>query len=302
MNKLDLSYLDNIKDGIVKGLGECNLMGDIGYTATCVEMLKSLEQTKSIAIDNYRKLQTIEQAEPINDDNVANDNIQPLYGCPVPNRNGRIYTAETTNGAKIELTGYLSNFQSSIDKDDKPSRTILGKFSTITSKPSVINNILDYIMKQVKSFSDIIIQSSVDFMGSDIPWCMRIQRNKSECTCTILSADKNEQFFRTDDNTMTFKLAWEDEDITALDFFVKYTKEEYYVDDVIECDITELRQHLTDYFYDDYMFMFTHHPNTEFNCSMYVIYATLDRKTGFYHDNTLIVGNYEHPTDNKEEK
>lgn len=152
MNKLDLSYLDNIKDGIIKGLGECNLMGDIGYTATCVEMLKSVEQTKSIVIDNYRKLQTIEQTEPTTDDNVTNgdnvtnNNVQPLYGCPVPNRNGRMYTAETTNGAKIELTGYISDFQSGIDEDAKPNRTILGKFGTISSEVSVINNIIDYII------------------------------------------------------------------------------------------------------------------------------------------------------------
>ena len=77
MNKLDLSYLDKIKDRIVKGLNECNIMSDISYTANCVEVLKSLEQTKSIAIDNYRKLQTIEQTEPITNDNVTDDSMSP---------------------------------------------------------------------------------------------------------------------------------------------------------------------------------------------------------------------------------
>mgnify|MGYP003312953935 CR=1 FL=1 len=48
--------------------------------------------------------------------------------------------------------------------------------------------------------------------------------------------------------------------------------------------------------------MFTHLPNTKFDCSMYIVYATLDKKSGFYHNDKLIVGNYEHPTDNKEEK
>lgn len=157
-------------------------------------------------------------------------------------------------------------------------------------------------MRQVKLCSDIIIQSAVDFMGSTIPWCMRIQRNKGECICTILSADDNEQFFKIDNDTMTFKLAWEDEDMTALVLFTKYAQEEYYVDDVIKCDITELKQHLIHYFETDYMFMFTHLPNTKFDCSMYIVYATLDRESGFYHNDNLIIGNYEHPTDNKEDK
>lgn len=104
MNKLDLSYLDKIKDRIVKGLNECNIMSDISYTANCVEVLKSLEQTKSLAIDNYRKLQTIEQLEPIDNDNITDNNIQPLYSCPVFNRNGRIYNVETTKEAILEFT------------------------------------------------------------------------------------------------------------------------------------------------------------------------------------------------------
>ena len=45
MSKLDLSYFDNIKNGIVKGLGECNLMSDLGYTATCVEVLQIITVT-----------------------------------------------------------------------------------------------------------------------------------------------------------------------------------------------------------------------------------------------------------------
>ena len=46
MSKLDLSYFDNIKNGIVKGLGECNLMSDLGYTATCVEVLQIITVTQ----------------------------------------------------------------------------------------------------------------------------------------------------------------------------------------------------------------------------------------------------------------
>lgn len=305
MNKLDLSYLDNIKDEIVKGLGECNLMGDLDYTATCVEMLKSLEETKSIVIDNYRKLQTIEQLEPTTDNNIANDNIQPLYGCPVSNRNSRIYDVETTNGAKIELTGYISDFQSGIDDEDKVSRPILGKFGKTASinrdnvdNALIVNNIVDYIVKQVKYCSDIIIQSTFGFMGSDMPWCMRINRIKNKCFCTILSADW--QFFKTNDETMTYEICWDDKaDMKSTDFF------EYnacsYIDAVFDCNISELEFRLISYLNEDYAYELDERLKDEFDCSMYIIYATLDKESGFYHNDELIVGNYEHPTDTKEE-
>lgn len=305
MNKLDLSYLDNIKDKIVKGLNECNLMSDISYTTTCVGMLKSLEETKSIAIDNYRKLQTIEQIEPTTDDNIANDNIQPLYGCPVPNKNGRVYATETTKKAILGFTNTFPNY-TYIDDEVDINRPILGKFSLKTApnrntadNALTVVNLVDYIVSCIEKCSDIIIQSVFGFMGSDVPWCMRIKRVGDKCYCTIISADW--QFFKTDDETMSYEICWNDKkDMKSTDFF-EYSACNY-TDDVFDCNITELELHLISYFNEDYAYELDEHLNEEFDCSMYIIYATLDKKSGFYHDDNLIIGNYEHPTDNKEEK
>ena len=306
MSKLDLSYLDNIKDGIIKGLDERNLMGDLDYTATCVEMLKSLEQTKSIAINNYRTLQTIEQLEPIDNDNVTDNNIQPLYSCPVSNRNGRIYNVETTKEAILEFTNTFPNY-TYIDDETNVSRPILGKCGLtaysnrngMDDNALIVHKLVKYIMDNVKKCSDMIIQSALGFMGSDAPWCMRIKRIGSRCYYTMISTDW--QFFKTNDETMTYEICWDEKaDMKSTDFF------EYsacaYADDVGDCDISELDFELTVYLTEYYAHNLDKHLNNEFNCSVYIIYATLDKKSGFYHNDNLIIGNYEHPTDNKEEK
>lgn len=51
-----------------------------------------------------------------------------------------------------------------------------------------------------------------------------------------------------------------------------------YTDDVGDCDISELDFDLTVYFTEDYVYNLAKHLNEEFNCSIYIIYAALDKE------------------------
>lgn len=126
---------------------------------------------------------------------------------------------------------------------------IIAKCESHSVDISGLHKTVDFIVEQLQSCSEIIIQSVFGFMFSDCPWTMYIQKINDEYTISITSVDW--EIFEVDEED-NFSYGWSDYSILSEVEYYDRMEKDFYDVRTTKPTLEQLKNFIFRYFCEDY--------------------------------------------------